>query len=350
MYEIETRVVEINSMKRIALISNCSNKLISKLKQIEGSIWSDEKKFWHIPYCENTLTILNNRFNGKLKFVPEKDTTIPIIYQETMRKENYSSPTIKTYSQHFKRFLNYFPDKTLEEINEDDIRDYIIHLVKDKHYSQTSQNGAINAIKLYYSHVLHRELEDYYIPRPRKARTIPKILNEKEVIRIFQQLSEIRNKCMIALIYSAGLTPSEIIYLKRHHIHFNSMKIYISSPHEGEGRFVVLADKVRSFLKEYFKKYNPEIWLFETLPGIQYSRRKLQRAFKEAVIRSGVTKPATLTILKNSFAVHLIEKGVDIRFIQEMMGHKNSKTTMKYLKVSKRDLKTIKSPLDNLDI
>lgn len=354
MQEIETKIVEINREKRIALIFTFNDKLISEVKQLEGRIWDEKEKFWHIPYRDDTIANFNNRFSGKFKFIPEIETSakpqIPHIYQETLKQENYSSPTIKTYTQHFKMFLNYFPDKTLEKLGEDEIRTYIIYLVKEKHYSQSAQNNAINAIKYYYVHVLHRELEDYYLPRPRKARTIPKILNEKEVILIFKQINEIRDRCMIGLIYSAGLTPSEIIYLKRHHIQFNSMKIYISSPREGEGRFVVLADKVKNFLKEYFTKYNPEVWLFESHPGSQYSRRKLQRAFKEAVVESGITKPATLTILKNSFAVHLIEKGVDIRFIQEMMGHKHSKTTMKYLRVSKRDLKTIKSPLDNLDI
>ncbi len=90
--------------------------------------------------------------------------------------------------------------------------------------------------------------------------------------------------------------------------------------------------------------------LFENYPEVQYSKRNLQKSFQIAVKKSGITKPATLTILKNSFAVHLLEKGFDVRYIQQMLGHKHAKTTMKYLRVSKRDLSAIQSPLDSLDI
>ena len=155
---------------------------------------------------------------------------------------------------------------------------------------------------------------------------------------------------MIFLIYSAGLTPSEITYIKLKDIDPKKMQIFISSAKGDKDRFVVLSKKLLVLLREYYKKYKPKEWLFEGNYGKQFSKRTIQKVFKNAVIKSGINKPATLTILKNSFAVHLIEKGVDIRYIQKMLGHKSSKTTMKYLKVSKRDLSVIKSPLDNLDL
>ena len=115
-------------------------------------------------------------------------------------------------------------------------------------------------------------------------------------------------------------------------------------------KVVVETKKILNLLREYFRQYKPQKWLFERSTGIQFPKRTIQKYFQKAVIESGINKPATLTILKNSFAIHLIEKGVDIRYIQQMLGHKNSKTTMKYLKVSKRDLSVIQSPLDNLDV
>ena len=128
------------------------------------------------------------------------------------------------------------------------------------------------------------------------------------------------------------------------------MQIFISSARSNKDRFVILSKKVLILLRDYFKQYKPKEWLFESYEGKQFSKRILQKTFQNAVMESNVKKRATLTILKNSFAVHLIEKGVDIRYIQQMLGHKHSKTTMKYLRVSKKDLSAIQSPLDNLDV
>lgn len=271
-------------------------------------------------------------------------------YSKILNLKNYNESTIKTYQQHFKRFLNYFNGTDPEEILFDEIRQYILYLVEEKKCSASVQNNTINAIKFYYNTVLDKPIEDFYIPRPRRAKTIPKILNESEVSRILISIEDLRDKCMIFLIYSAGLSPSEVIYLKITDIDSDKMRIFISSAKGNKDRYVILSDKLLKLLREYFKKYRPRKWLFENYSGIQYSKRSLQKAFQLAVKKSGINKPATLTIMKNSFAVHLLEKGVDVRYIQQILGHKHSKTTMKYLRVSKRDLSAIQSPLDSLDI
>ncbi len=351
MPEVKMKEACINGQKRIALLFDYDKDTIELIKQIEGRKWSASNKFWHIPYQENAIQKLNEQFKGRLKFIEQKKTSeFPPEYLETLKLKDYSEPTIKTYLNNFRLFLKHYPDIEPAEISPDQIREYIIYLVENKKYSVSSQNNAINAIRFYYTKVLGQELEDFYAPRPHKPKSTPKVLNEQEVAAILKNVTDLRDKCMVFLVYSAGLTPSEIIYLKPEDINSSSMKIYISSAKGDKDRNVVLADRLLVLLREYFKKYKPKEWLFESSPGRQYSRRNLQKSFQNAVKKSGISKPATLTILKNSFAVHLIEKGVDIRYIQQMLGHKHSKTTMKYLKVSKRDLKTIKSPLDSLDV
>lgn len=272
------------------------------------------------------------------------------VYIETLELMNYNESTIKTYRQHFLLFLNYFNNTDPEEIELDEVRQYILYLVKKKKYSVSSQNNAINSIKLYYIHVLHQKIDDYYLPRPKREKRLPQILNELEVSRILKCITDLRAKCMIFLIYSAGLTPSELTYIKIEDIDSNKMQIFISSARSHKDRFVILSKKVLILLREYFKQYKPKEWLFESYAGKQFPKRTLQKIFQDAVMESNIKKRATLTILKNSFAVHLIEKGVDIRYIQQMLGHKHSKTTMKYLRVSKKDLSAIQSPLDNLDV
>jgi len=274
----------------------------------------------------------------------------PPEYIETLKLKNYNESTIITYQQHFQQFLKFFKNSQPEDIHFDEIRQYILFLVEDKKYSTSSQNNAINAIKFYYNNVINKPIDDFFIPRPRRAKTIPKILNEQEVSKILKNINNLRDKCMIFLIYSAGLSPSEITYLKITDIDSGKMKIFVSSAKGEKDRFVILSEKILNLLREYFKIYKPHEWLFESKQGMQYSKRNIQKAFKTAVDKSGITKPATLSILKNSFAVHLLEKGVDVRYIQQMLGHKHSKTTMKYLRVSKRDLSAIQSPLDSLDV
>ena len=345
---IKTRTCTIRNENRIALLFDYDKDVITLVKQIEGRKWSASRKLWYIPYQENALVDLNKKFKGKLEFI--KQAKFPPEYIQTLKQGNYSEPTIKSYRQHFQLFMNYYPGINPEDITQEQIREYVIYMVETKNYSVSSQNNAINAIRFYYTKVLHLELEEFYAPRPRRPKITPKILNEKEVALILINLSDQRDKCMIFLVYSAGLTPSEIVYLKPEHIDSKNMKIFISSAKGDKDRYVVLADKLLILLREYFKKYKPKVWLFESFPGKQYSKRKLQKTFQTAVKETGITKPATLTILKNSFAVHLLDKGVDIRYIQKMLGHKHSKTTMKYLKVSKRDLSAIQSPLDSLDM
>ncbi len=345
--QVELKECSINGQRRIALLFKYNKDTIALIRQIEGRKWSATNKFWHIPYQENAMKILNQRFAGKLKFVKYKE--VPPEYISVLEDEDYYETTIKSYLYSFRLFLKYYPDIEPSEISPEQIRNYIIYLVEKKKYSPSSQNNAINAIRFYYTKVLRQELDDFYTPRPHRPKTAPQVLNEEEVSAILRQVNNLRDKCMIFLVYSAGLTPSEIIYLKPEHIDSKQMKIYISSAKGDKDRHVVLADKVLVLLREYFKKYKPKRWLFESFPGKQYSKRTLQKAFQTAVKKSGIKKTATLTILKNSFAVHLIEKGVDVRFIQQMLGHKEAKTTMKYLRVSKRDLKAIRSPLDDLE-
>jgi site-specific recombinase XerD len=331
---------------------------IAEIKTIRGRKWSLSEKVWHIPFIENYEEVLNKQFTGKLLFKkkitePEQKNSMqnfPPEYLETLKLKNYSEPTIKTYRQYFQRFLNFYPNTKLEDITHEQIRKYLLYLVEEKNYSTSAQNQAINAIKFYFHEVAIREIDDYYLPRPKKEKSLPQILNEQEVSKILKSVADIRSKCMIFLIYSAGLTPSEVIYLKVIDVDSKKMQIFISSADGKNDRYVILSKKLLNLLREYFKQYKPKHWLFEKSNGIQFSKRTMQKQFQNAVIESGIKKPATLTILKNSFAVHLIEKGVDIRYVQQMLGHRDSKTTMRYLKVSKRDMNAIQSPLDNLDV
>ncbi|OPX26871.1 MAG: hypothetical protein B1H05_01550 [Candidatus Cloacimonas sp. 4484_140] len=355
--KIETRECNIDGRKRLTLIFPYDINTIDLIKQIEGRRWSASQKFWHIPYKKNILDILNKRFIGKLEFEDreskQKKTEKPKLppeYIETLKLKNYSVPTIKTYRLHFQRFLNYYSETKLENITHEQIRQYLFYLVEEKKYSTSAQNQAINSIKFYYEKVLGKPVEKYYVPRPRKEKKLPEVLSEEEVTRILKQIKNLKHKCIIYLIYSAGLRLTEVVHLKISDIQSDRKQIFIRSAKGNKDRYVILSDKILKLLKKYYKEYKPTIWLFENQPGNQYSRRSIQKIFKKAVTNAGVKKHATIHTLRHSFATHLLEHGTDLRYIQELLGHKSSRTTEIYTHITHTAKNKIVSPLDILDI
>ena len=354
---IKTRSCTIRNERRIALLFDYDEDIITLVKQIEGRKWSASNKFWHIPFFDNYLEKLNFKFNGKLEFKEKKPKQmkkekpeLPPEYVETLKLKNYSEITIKTYRLHFQRFLNFYPEIKLEDITHEQIRKYLLYLVQEKQYSTSAQNQAINAIKFYYEKVLGKPVEKYYVPRPRKEKRLPEVLSEEEVTKILKQIKNLKHKCIIYLIYSAGLRLTEVVHLKISDIQSDRKQIFIRSAKGNKDRYVILADTILELLREYYKIYKPTKWLFEGRPGNQFSRRVIQRIFKNAVDKSDVNKPATIHTLRHSFATHLLENGTDLRYIQHLLGHKNLKTTEIYTHISKSAVDRIKSPLDRLNL
>ncbi len=357
---IKTRSCNIRNERRIALIFDYDEDIIKLVKQIEGRKWSASNKFWHIPFFENYLEKLNLKFNSKLEFIKDTDTkqeykknavhSFPAEYIETLKLKNYSESTIQTYRLHFQRFLKYYKNTKLENIIHEQIRQYLLYLVNEKKYSTSAQNQAINSIKFYYEKVLGKPVEKYYVPRPRKEKKLPEVLSEEEVTKILKQIKNLKHKCIIYLIYSAGLRLTEVVHLKISDIQSDRKQIFIRSAKGNKDRYVILSETILKMLRPYYQQYKPSDWLFESRPGMQFSKRAIQKIFKKAVIKSGIIKTATIHTLRHSFATHLLEHGTDIRYVQHLLGHKNLKTTERYTHVSKKAINRIKSPLDELEL
>lgn len=341
----------VREQRRIALIFDYDKDIIALIKQIKGRKWSQSRKTWHIPFQDNATEILNKRFKGKLEFIEKKTQHIfPPEYLETLELKNYSEATIKTYRLHFLRFLKHFPSTELKDISKEQIREYLLYLVQKKKYSTSAQNQAINSIKFYYEKVLGKPVEKYYVPRPRKEKKLPEVLSEEEVTRILKEIKNLKHQCIIYLIYSAGLRLTEVVHLKIGDIHSDRKQIFIRSAKGNKDRYGILSDTVIEILREYYKKYKPRFWLFESRPKLQFSKRAIQKLFKKAVIKSGIKKKATIHTLRHSFATHLLESGTDLRYVQHLLGHKNLKTTERYTHVSKNAIDKIISPLDRLKL
>lgn len=224
------------------------------------------------------------------------------------------------------------------------------YLVKQKKVSTSSQNQYINAIKFYFEKVLGREKGYYHIERPIQEFKLPKVLTEKEVSAIFNAVHNLKHKAMLLMVYSSGLRAGELINLKITDIDSEQMRVFVRGGKGKKDRVTILSQKALDVLRQYFKKYRPKEYLFEGQHGSKYSDSSLRRVFISATSTAKISKKVTLHSLRHSFATHLLEKGVDIRYIQVLLGHNSSQTTEIYTHITHKGWEKIQSPLDNLDL
>lgn len=281
---------------------------------------------------------------------PKREYIRPKGYLELLEQKRYSPSTIKAYKIYFSDFMEYYKGRDLDLLTVEDINTYMLYMVKEKHISATQQNMRINAIKFYYEKV-RKGKRQYYggIARVKEYKALPEVLSREEMKNIFTQITNRKHRCMISLIYSAGLRRSELLNLTPKDIISERMLIKIA----GKGkkcRYSLLSEKVLKELRSYYKEYRPQNWLFEgEQAGEQYSPSALMKILKEAARKAGIKRRVHLHMLRHTFATHLLEQGTDLRTIQELMGHNDIKTTSIYLHVSNAYKAKIPNPLDSLD-
>jgi len=269
---------------------------------------------------------------------------------ETLLKlKGYSPKTIKTYLCFLKRFSKYFRNRDYSKITKSEIESYLLYLIKTKNPSNSFQNQNINAIKFYYEQVLEHSRTVYNLPRPKKPNQLPCVMSEREVGLLLSTVVNLKHKAILHLIYSAGLRVSELVQLRVSDIDSDYMMIHIHSGKGKKDRYTILAESTLEILREYWKAYKPNKWLFEAQDKKEhYNIRSAQKVFKCALKKAGINKPYSIHSLRHSFATHLLESGVDLRYIQELLGHKSSKTTEIYTHVSQKHLRKIQSPADKI--
>ena len=265
--------------------------------------------------------------------------------------KGYSQSTLRTYENEFRQFLQTIKDKPASDLNVSRLKDYFQYCFTTLHLSENTLHSRINAMKFYYEQVLGREKFFWEIPRPKKPLLLPKLLNEDELRKLFNALTNKKHKAMLFTAYSAGLRVSEVVNLKIADIDSQRMQIFIARAKGKKDRYVnlspILLDILRKYLLDY--KPRPKIYLFEseqTLGG--YPTRTAQQIFANAKKKAGIKKEVGIHSLRHSFATHLLDKGTDIKYIKDLLGHFNIKTTERYLHVSKQQLINIVSPLDDL--
>ena len=273
---------------------------------------------------------------------------IPNIQQRLIIKR-YSPSTVRTYLTCLKNFFAYFKNHNTETLSKEELLNYLEYLVQ-KGYSKSAQNQHINAIKFYYEKYLEKEKQYYFIDRPIKDKKLPVVMSKEEVQQLLNQVHNLKHKTILILIYSCGLRISELINLKIKDIDSKRMLIQIRNSKGNKDRQVQLTNQILVLIKKYYKSYFPKEFLFNGMHGGKYSSASIQKIIKRMTLRAGIRKNITPHTLRHSFATHLLEDGIDIRYIQTILGHSNIQTTQIYTHVSSKHLKNIKNPTDDMNI
>ncbi len=258
--------------------------------------------------------------------------------------------TIENYASQVKKLKDYYEGKPVNEISDEEIRDYLFFLREELSYSWSAQNIVVSAIKRYMLSLTEREINELLIPRPTTKKSLPKVLEKEEVEAILRQNIYIKHKCLLYMLYATGIRCGELINLKVEDIKFNNNVIEIKQGKGDKSRIVSMPDKLKYLLFAYLRKEQPSIFVFEGQNGGKYSSTSVQRVVKNTVLKAGIDKRVTPHMLRHSYATHLHDSGMDIRNIQKLLGHSSTKTTEIYTYISKRDISKLKSPLDDLDV
>lgn len=341
--------------KRLKLIFGYIPALSQALKKIPYHVWDPKNKWWTVPYSEQFLAEIKqkiNELNLTLRYQEEEAKTAervlkttpydipnyrtcPEEYRMKLIELRYSEKTLKAYAPLFEEFINYYPTHDIKTIDEPMIIRFLRFLVTERRVSSNYQNQAINAIKFYYERVLGGQRKFYFIDRPIKEKTLPVVLSTEEVTLILKTIKNLKHKAILMTIYSAGLRISEAINLKIKDIDSNRMQIRVQQSKGKKDRYTLLSQKTLDILRLYFKAYKPQEWLFEgQTPGEPYAVRSIQHIFEAAVTKAGIKKNVSVHTLRHSFATHLLENGTDLRYIQSLLGHENSKTTEIYTHIT----------------
>ena len=275
---------------------------------------------------------------------------LPAMRQKLQLKA-YSPSTIKTYINEMAQLLQAVQNIPADDLTSEHLKRYLVFCYEKLRLKENTLHSRINALKFYYEQVLGRQKFFWDIPRPKKPILLPKLLNEIELARLFNALTNKKHKAMFFTVYSAGLRVSDLINLKLSDIDSKRMQIFVRRAKGKKDRYILLSPILLDILRDYIRSTlrKPKEWLFESeQTGTAYPSRTVQQIFSNAKNKAGIRKEVGIHSLRHSFATHLLEKGTDIRYIKDLLGHFNIKTTERYLHVTNKQLMNIVSPLDDL--
>ncbi|MCB9800606.1 MAG: tyrosine-type recombinase/integrase [Pseudomonadales bacterium] len=265
--------------------------------------------------------------------------------QKTKRElkiKNYSPKTLQSYLYSLRKYFS-FKNNKFTELDQENIRDFLLHCEK-KRISPQSRNLLLNAIKFYYRNVV-KNSQKIEIQSAKKPHSLPIVLSRSEINKILTTVKNAKHKLMLSVAYGAGLRVSEVIALKVRDLDLEELTIHIKQAKGQKDRISIIPESLTDSLRSLTAGKVGDDPVFASERGGVLTTRTAQKVFENVLRDSGIKKIATFHSLRHSFATHLLENGTDVRYVQELLGHQNIRTTQIYTKVTNPKLKNIKSPL-----
>lgn len=386
MRTIKAERVVHNKLKRIALRYEYDRELISLTRQLPDARWSNRMRCWHISDSPDVISLLLDAFRGKayidyseilkvpytgseasesnqeisagapvesndhdLAPLSEKGKSEIARFRRWMEANRYPESTVRTYTSMMVRFLRFVSPREAGDCTSDDLIRIADEYIIPRGLSYSFQNQMISVVKKFYQHNYKSVMDPGRIERPRTRHRLPNVLSKDEVRMILSALTNEKHRVMLSLIYACDLRRSELLHLMPADIEKGRKLLSIKQSKGFKDRIIPVSDKTIEMVETYINHYRPQKYLFEgQWPGKMYSASSLEKVLKSACEKAGLGREISLHWLRHSYATHLLEVGTDLRYIQELLGHKSSRTTEIYTHVTSSTLQKIRSPFDDL--
>ncbi|MDC3195214.1 site-specific integrase [Flavobacteriaceae bacterium] len=334
--------------------------LISLVRTVNGASWSKSLKAWYLISTAENLSMILKLFKNVTKVDVSKiskktpfkrdltDEQKKLLNQFYLflKGKRYSQSTTQTYTFFIADFINFHTKIPLKELSNRAVELFIETVFMERNYSVSSQRQFISALKIFTVFCPQTKIHNLSLERPKKSRILPSVLSQEEVLRIIQYTQNIKHRAILTLLYSCGLRIGELINLKLIDFHIDRKQLIVKKGKGRKDRYVSLADSFLPLLSNYYHSYKPTIYFVEGQNGGKYSAESIRSFLRKSCKKAGIRKPVTPHTLRHSYATHLLENGVDLRYIQTLLGHSKPETTMIYTHVQRKDLMEIQNPLD----
>lgn len=356
---------------QIAIKFEFDNKIKSLLKEEEIVKWSQTHSCYYAAYTQENRQRLYSRFRAHNIFVDysamrfftlpqrqevRKNRPAPQFtrsqkkvlheYVAYLRGQRLSESSVRTYYNFVLKLVDFIGEKPFTELKSRDIELFVEQRIAAENYAISTHRQCISAIKHFLDLYNCSEIESKDIQRPQKSRYLPTVLSKEEVIMLLRATRNLKHRAILAMIYSGGLRIGELLELKLAQIDVLRRQIFIKNSKGRKDRVVVLAESMLPLLNNYLSTFCPHIYFAEGQGGGPYSAQSIRAFLLNSCRRAGIKKKVTPHTLRHSYATHMLENGIDLRYIQELLGHSKPETTMIYTHVSRKDIMKIESPLD----
>jgi site-specific recombinase XerD len=314
---------------------------ITKLRALPHFKWSKTHRGWYTNFSSENIAFIkktfpqtiikldasiysatNLRLIKKEQNISEENKKIIALYTKYLKGKRYSESTIKTYGTFISDFINYIANKSLNELTNKDVELFIEDVFVPKKMSISSQRQLISAIKLFKLFYPECNINEVQLQRPKKSKLLPTVLSKEEVIELIRCTKNLKHRAVIAMIYSAGLRISELIHLQLSHIDIDRRQVLIKNSKGRRDRTVILAESVIPLVLNYITSYTPKKYFVEGQQiGKPYAAESVRSFLNQSTKAAKITKKVTPHTLRHSYATHLLESGIDLRYIQELLGH-----------------------------